>query len=1147
MHLKTLSIAGFKSFADRTRIECEPGVTVVVGPNGSGKSNIVDAVAWVMGTQATSTLRTQKMEDVIFAGTASRPALGRAEVSLTLDNSSGRLALDVAEVTVTRRLFRDGTSEYEINGASCRLLDIQEMLSDSGVGRHQHVLVGQGRVDGVLSAGPDEQRSVIEEAAGVIKHRQRRDRTIRRLEATDIDLSRLGDLLGEQHRLMKPLKRQARAAQRHESVRSEWRSLRLWLGGERLRATRFRLAEIEAGLASSQAALDEAVAERESLTASLPGLQAAAGETGEALDRDTAAAARLETTAERLQRIALVARERRLGLERRLVGESERRSDLETEREQIAEGIAAARAEGETAADTVERLAITIAALDDEERSLADADRLPADGVAASLQGDLASLEAASVRDDRESADLARRRGAVAALIDEEIAEAERITADRTAAEATLGAAQARVDDARAQLAADESAAAAADAALRSTEGAVAAAVARVDALDAARSGLADPDTLTLAAGLDSVVGTIAAQLDVPSALARAVNVALGQWAAAYVVADGPGVAAAASAIKESGRGGVSFVVADGEAGVPARAATAEGRCRAIVDELGSRADHSLAATLLGDVALADSWTEAVALIAAHPDVRVVTLAGDLVTASGIVAAHPDGAGSAVIAAAAEAAERSETERARAASRLATTGRARDASIKSLADADSALDEIRRRVAAFDETLAVLERSRSQRQAELERLDSRSRGLAAAAAARAERVAGLRDRLAGIDGVERADAAALVELSGRREEVARRRDEAQHRHREATALAAAAAERRAMMEQRADELATLFDAEDLPVAPGELERLTAIEDRAIHARGTVRAHIDALRDRGRRLRDEVGEAGTRLDAARTRRDALGDVIAAGRERSSALAVEQAELRVREESIAEALRRDADADEDEALAAPKPDLPEGTDVDAHLATLEARLRRLGPINPLAATEYAELEERAEFLSGQLDDLHESRAELRKVIEALDEEIGRLFVEAFDEIAVAFSENFGVLFPGGVGKIRLSDPDDPLNTGVEILAQPMGKKVDRLQLLSGGERSLAALAFLFAVFRSRPSPFYVLDEVEAALDDANLHRFLRLIETLRDTSQLVIVTHQQQTMEAADLLYGVTMEPGGSSRVLAKRMVGAAAGA
>lgn len=1147
MHLKTLTLVGFKSFAERTRIECEPGVTVVVGPNGSGKSNIVDAIAWVLGTQATSTLRTEKMEDVIFAGTATRPALGRAEVSLTFDNDSGTLGLDLAEVTVTRRLYRDGTSEYEINGTPCRLLDIQEMLGDSGVGRHQHILVGQGRVDSVLNAGPEDHRAIIEEAAGVIKHRHRRDRSIRRLEATDIDLARLKDLLAEQQRLMRPLRRQAKAAAQYKSVRSEWRSLRLWLGGEQLRTVRDRLAEIGVTSAVTAKELEDTVAERDQIAASLVGLQAAAGETGEALDRDTAAVARLETAAERLQRIALVARERRLGLERHLIGASERRGDLESEREQLAESIAAARGEQASAAETAERLAITLRALEDEERSLAAADRLPADGLAASLQGDLASLEAAAVRDERESADLARRRGAVAAFIDEEVVEVTRLAEERervARSQATSEPALEKVCDA---LVADESVVAEANETLRLADRAVAAATARVEALEAARAGLADPETRAAASEMEAIVGTISARLDVPPDLVAATDAALGSWADAYVAGEIAEAMAAAGVFKESGRGGVSFVAPLGGRSVPARAATADRDADALVDRLGPAADPALAATLLGDVALVGFWTDAAELVSLHPEIRAVTVEGDLVTAAGMLAAHPQGAGPAVIEAARGAVADAETDRARASSHAVTTTRQRQRSAQAAETATLEFEGFRRRMAGIDEALGLLNRSRGERQAELERLDARARALAEAAATRVERVAGLRTRLAGIEGIGSVATDVLEDLSRRREEVASRRDQAQHRLQEAASVAAAAAERRALMESRVGELATLFDADDEPTEPDTLARLTTVEEQAVRARAVVRAHIESLRKRQRRLREEAGDAGSKLEAARTRRDLLGDLAADARERASIYAVEAAELTVREETIGDALRRDVDAEEEEVLATPRPDIEQSVDLGARLDSLEAKLKRLGPINPLAAAEYQELEERANFLEGQLEDLDESRSELRKVVSALDEEIGRLFLAAFDEIAAHFSENFSVVFPGGIGKITLSDPDDPLATGVDIFAQPMGKKVDRLQLLSGGERSLAALAFLFAVFRSRPSPFYVLDEVEAALDDANLHRFLRLVATLRDTSQLIIVTHQQQTMEAADVLYGVTMEPGESSRVLVKRMADLVPGA
>jgi chromosome segregation protein len=1140
VHLKTLSLVGFKSFADRTRIECEPGVTVVVGPNGSGKSNLVDAIAWVMGTQATSTLRTQRMEDVIFAGTAVRPALGRAEVSLTFEATDGQLALDLADVTITRRLYRDGTSEYEINGSACRLLDIQDLLSDSGVGRHQHVIVGQGRVDGVLNAGPEEHRAVIEEAAGVVKHRARRDRAIRRLESTAIDLERLKEMHADQERRLRPLKRQANAAARHEAVRAEWRALRLWVGAERLRTVRSRREELLAGQSASKASLDAAVAERTALTASLGDLEAAAGETGQALDRDTAAAARLETAAERLHSIALVARERRSGLERRVTGIDQRRGDLTGERDDLTARLAETAAEEASATESAERAEIALRALDDEERSLADADRLTADGVVASLRGDLAALDAAAGRDDREGGDLARRRGAVAALIEEENRERVRLERELVDVEAALSEATSARATAHAKADRDRDEAAAADEAYRRAETAAAAAAARVEALEAARAGLADPETREMAAALEGVIGPVAAALDVPAPLAAAVGAALGPWAEALVARDPGGVTAAASAIKAEGRGGVAFVAGRSDGSVPARVVAGSVGAEALIDRLGRGADLSLAAALLGDVLLVEGWSQARAIVAAHPEVRVVTPEGDLVTSLGVAAAYPEGTGPAAIEAARVAAERAATERARCASRRTSAVRGRDASAASAASADGAVADVERRRAGITETLALLERSRREHQAELDRLDARARALAEAAASRQERLVGLRRRLDQLEGEEASRQAAWDDLSRRREQVATMRDDARRRREESAAALAAATERRGLQERRLAEIEELL-AEGAPVVDhAAIARLGDVETRARRAVEIVRAHIVTLRDRQRVLRAEVGDAGTRLDEARSRRESLGTEIEAAREALSAIAVELAESKVREESLLEALRRDADADEEEALAAPRPEIPEGVDPAAHVESLAASLKRLGPVNPLAAAEYTELSERVSFMEGQLADLEESRSELRKVIRALDEEIGRLFRQAFDDIAAKFAENFTVLFPGGTGRLTLTDPDDVLATGVDIHAQPMGKKVGRLGLLSGGERSLAALAFLFAVFRSRPSPFYVLDEVEAALDDANLRRFLRLVETLRGASQLLVVTHQQQTMEAADLLYGVTMEPGESSRVLAKRL-------
>ncbi len=1141
MHLKTLILVGFKSFADRTRLECEPGVTVVVGPNGTGKSNLVDALAWVMGTQATSVLRTQRMDDVIFAGTATRPALGRAEVSLTFDNGDGRLPLDVAEVTITRRLYRDGTSEYAVNGADCRLLDIQELLSDSGVGRHQHVIVGQGRVDAVLNAGPDEHRSVIEEAAGVTKHRHRRDRSLRRLEATDVDVQRLQDLLGEQQRRMGPLRRQARAAERHDALRAEWRALRLWVGGEHLRLVRGRRAELAAEDRRLRARLESASAERQAVAAVGVELQQAVSSTAQSLERDTAAAARLETVSERLQRIASVALERRSALEGRLEGAGQRRRDLEEERSDLRIRIATTADEERAARVGTERYEAARRALEDEERSLAAQGRLPAEGVVATLRGDLAALEAAAQRDDGESVAVEERRALVTAQVTTAAEEVERLRAEaRAAGEASGPAAEAhrRAVDTCGQSTAtlEEARVALVDARL-----AEAAARARVEALEAAVAGLGDPAARRQAAALPGVLGPLVTRLDVPGPLGAAVDAALGEWGEALAVSGPEALAGAVSSVKSAGLGGAAFAAARPGAEVPARAVAAAAGVDALVDLLGRGADPALAAALLGDVVVVEGWSSAWALVQRHPGLRAVTPEGDLITGFGVRAGHLDGAGPAALEGARVGLERARVEVARASSRHNAARRAAELAEEAEAATGEAAGALEARRAEVAGALERAERARADGAAEMTRLDARRAALAEAGRARAERLALLRPQIESFQGEEAARQAAWEALARRREDVAARRESARRSGEETAALLAAAVERRRLLERRLDEVHRLI--EDLTsdrVEPGEVERLAGIEARGRRGLETARRHLEVLRGRQRGWREQAGDEGRRLEEAQARREALDSAISSDRERLSEVAVEEAELRVREETVAEGLRRDVDASEGEALAAPRPEVPADVRAEAHLASLEAEVRRLGPVNPLAAAEYRELAERAAFLEGQLADLEGSRRELRKVIAALDEEIARLFRAAFDDIGRRFEENVAVLFPGGRGRLMLTEADDPLSSGVDIHVQPMGKRISRMSMLSGGERSLAALAFLFAVFRARPSPFYVLDEVEAALDDTNLRRFLRLVGSLRDSSQLVIITHQQQTMEAADILYGVTMEPGESSRVLAKRL-------
>lgn len=1141
MLLKKLTLVGFKSFADRVRLEFDAGVNVVVGPNGSGKSNLLDAVAWVMGTQATRSLRTEKMGDVVFAGTATRPAVSRAEVSLTFDNSDGFLPIDLNEITITRRLYRDGTSEYEMNRTPCRLLDIQELLSDGGVGRHQHVLVSQGQIGTILTAGPDEHRSVIEEAAGITKHRSRRDRAIRRLAATDQDVDRLNDILVEKRRALRPLKRQANAAARHGAVRSEAKALRLWLGGEAIRDLRSRNAKATAEQATLSEALNADRSALEGLLIELTGLRSSAGDVGAALERDTTAAARLETVVERLRRYGLVARERRVGLENRIEGAEERRDDLSGEEIELRAGIHEATDAELRLGDEAERRAVALQALEDEERVLAEQVQLPAEGLVANLRGDLRALENGSQRDRRELESIRARHSVVVDRLEEETTESVELNQSIQQADSEVTASQRTYEEARDYRSDIEQRWERADQQHTDALLAVAAAEARVEAHEAAIAGIGDPAARAMTADRDGVMGAVAASLDAPADLADAVDRALGSWADAFLTVDRATIRGLTGDLKSNGLGGISLVSPQVSVDVPARAAAAELGLDALVDLLGANADLRVAEALLGDVVFAAGWEAAWRVVERFPHLRAVTPEGDVIAASGMHVAQPDGTGFAALEAARVQLEIGERERSRTESRRTTARRDLETARRIERAALDDLEALEARIAGHTEALALIGRARAEGEAERERLDTRTKALLEAEGAREERIAEVRERVAEFEGEEASRQTAWEALNRRREEVASRTDEARRRKEESAAELAGVSERRALLHRRLERVRLdLGQLELLPEEDPRIDQLSEIESRSARVIALAQRHIAELRERQRTLRLDVGDVSEALAKAEQHREQLEDAISTAKDRLSILAVELAEIRVRLESSEEGLRRDADASLDEALGEPRPELREGIVPSERLASLEADLRRMGPINPLAAAEYGDLAGEVTLLDEQLVDLDGSRSELRKVISALDEEMSSLFMIAFEEISRLYQENFVQVFPGGRGGLRLVDPSHPLESGVEVEAQPHGKKVGRLALLSGGEQSLAALAFLFAVFRARPSPFYVLDEVEAALDDANLHRFLRLVDTLRSSAQLVIITHQQQTMEAADMLYGVTMEPGESSKVLARRM-------
>ncbi|HSJ29242.1 MAG TPA: AAA family ATPase, partial [Acidimicrobiia bacterium] len=604
MHLKSLKLTGFKSFADRTRLEFRPGVTVIVGPNGSGKSNVVDAIAWVMGTQSPKALRTAKMDDVIFAGTATRPGLGRAEVTLVFDNTSGMLPLDLPEVSVTRRLYRDGSSDYEINGVSCRLLDIQELLSDSGVGRHQHVIIGQGQITSILSATPDQHRAVVEEAAGILKHRVRKDKALRRLERTDADVLRLRDLLGEIGKRMRPLKRQASAALRHQEVAEAVHALRLAVGAEDLRAIDARVAEMTSVAEADERTMQESERARLAVAELLGVLRSEAGDLGEALDRDSSAAARAETVLERLRRIGQVAHERHRAGRTRLDGADERRRDLESEAAQLEVRIV----ESSAAVEELDRLASdaerVFRQLEDEERSLTEQEEMSTEGAIAVVRGDLRSLDMADDRDRRELEAVETRLQVVASRLADERATWGRINDEIRDLDAVATPAQERYVAAERERAAAQARWEAAEANHSEARMAGVGARAKRDALVAAAEGLADEDARAMVEQAAGALGSVSAALDVPEDMAAAVDAALGPWADGVVFAGMDQREAAVAALKAEGRGGVPIL---GPALEPAVRPAIPG-AEPLVDRLGPKADRVLAAALLGDVYVAEGW-----------------------------------------------------------------------------------------------------------------------------------------------------------------------------------------------------------------------------------------------------------------------------------------------------------------------------------------------------------------------------------------------------------------------------------------------------------------------------------------------------------------------------------------------------------
>ena len=1188
MYLKSLTLKGFKSFASSTTLRFEPGITCVVGPNGSGKSNVVDALTWVMGEQGAKTLRGGKMEDVIFAGTSSRAPLGRAEVTLTIDNSDNALPIEYSEVSITRRMFRDGAGEYEINGNSCRLLDIQELLSDSGIGREMHVIVGQGRLAQILESRPEDRRAFIEEAAGVLKHRKRKEKALRKLDATAANMARLTDLTTELRRQLKPLGRQAEVARRAQTIQADLRDARLRLAADDLVARRAEFAGADDIETSLRREHEDAAARLAEASAQLAAHETAVASLSERTDAAQQTWFRLSALSERVSATIRIASERAQHLDTEPVANTGPDPDeLDAQAEEVAQQERALLAELEAARARAE---LARAELAEKERAATEAERMHLAAVRAEAdrREGLARL-AGQVETGRarvESIDEGVAR--LSAAIEEsatrtEVAKAEFETVQSRVGELDQGevgldehhdrtiAALRLADERVSELQTAE----------RAAEREVASLQARIDALAVGLERKDGAAWLVENRGGTGLLGTVAKLVRVHHGYETPLAAVLGA-AADAVAADGFSSArSAVQALKDADGGRAAIVLADWPAAAHQDGGPLpEGALWAI--DLIDAPDRLLGAltAMLSRVAVVEDLATALDLVATRPHLRAVTRDGDLVGAGWVDGGSDRKPSTLEIAGAIEQAR---TELAAAETRVAELTAAlagalaeqagrQDAAEQALA----ALNESDAAMSAIYEQLGRLGQEVRAAEEEWRRLSAQRDELEAGRAQAVEELGGLEARLHAAQ-----ENQTVVEATpGERQQIQAAAESARATEVESRLAVRTAEERANAVRGRAESLRRAAAAERearVRAQQARAARQHAAEVAAAVAESgrRVAEHLGVVVAAASRARDllagERQQRATAMAAARTEVSALNGRIgeltdALHRDEvakaQAAMRIEQLEQTVLEQfgmagddliaeygpqvtlppSELEMAEYEQARERGEQVTAPAPMPYDRPTQQRRAKRAERELAELGRVNPLALEEFAALEERYNFLSTQLEDVKAARKDLLDVIAGVDERILQVFTEAYADVEREFTDVFAALFPGGEGRLLLTDPNDMLSTGVEVEARPPGKKVKRLSLLSGGEKSLTAVAMLVAIFRARPSPFYVMDEVEAALDDVNLRRLIGLFEQLRSQSQLIIITHQKPTMEIADALYGVSMQGDGITAVISQRMRG-----
>lgn len=1173
MYLKSLILKGFKSFADKSVLSLEPGITAIVGPNGSGKSNISDAVLWVLGERSARNLRGQAMEDIIFAGSAARKAVSVAEVDLVLDNSDHTLPVEFDEVVITRRMYRSGESEYLVNGVVSRRLDVLDILHDTGLGTGTHSIISQGSLDSILQSKPEDRRALIEEAAGVLKHKQRKEKSARKLEAMDNHLLRVRDVAGEVSRQLGPLERKAKRAEAYKEVSAQLASVKLALAVDDLRGLQTRWDAVCAAEKEAVAFVEEhrsAVAAAEQKVSDFQELMKRESEDASELARHQRRAANLT---ERLDSADMLLRERRRAA---VAADGDLRAAIEEAR------VEARRLEGELE-QARSNLQQTSAALEEAaarsqelacgKGSLEEASR--------NLQAQIEDLANRLQQCERESDDARRRReslqeGLADGLAHMKLVEARRseLAADLQEAKDAEAAAASQREEARATLQGleerhgtvqqslterfteKEQAQEARDA--RRAE--VAAAQSSIEALEAAIRTRTeeDPALSWLLDNAGDIVGDLrplSSGLKVEGSLEALVEALLGEDLSALAVNDRPAALKIAASLREASRPGDVSVVVGEVAAAPDAARCAAGKPLSGLLGYPPALEPAVRA-LLGDVVVVDTVEEAFsAQQQAQEPFRFITRDGCALWPNGKmrVFGSSEGADEGVLArerrldearrllearqaafedaegrlAAAEEAYRTvqaeslsvsqelanhrgacaaaESEYERVAARLAAVESEAEAIEGQIADARKTVDELRPEMEAADALLEQLSRDRASLSAQRDE----KREEAGPLRRRAE-------ELAEAYSEARMTEAKYAERKTYAERMVQAREQSMAQARADAAAAAGALEGKAVAVARGGAVLDVLGV----LAAGLSRRARSLSealDASESATSSVHADAAGARDAARRAHDEYDRASSRM---------------------ASVQVEKSRLEVQVEAATSTVVRDCRMPLEVAESLPQ--LEDRRSAEDERFRLERRIKNMGTINPDAADEYAALKERYDFLAGQLEDIEAARRSLNRIVRVIDNRMKDDFIRTFEEVNANFNEVFSILFPGGTASLSLDDPDDIEGSGVEVTAQPRGKRLTKMTLMSGGEKSLTALALLFAVYKTRTTPFYILDEVEAALDDTNLRRLTAYIDTLRSSTQLIMITHQRRTMEMADVLFGVSMQADGVTRVISQKL-------